>query len=436
MRVDPAVLIKNVVAGERSVAQRIPNFVRQLLLSVFGIFVATSIPILFVRFGIGMSPQPEQVAFTTASASLLAMVSSFLIIRRLTNFPLMRTYKYAAVTLFSIFIAFAVGLKGFGIVYSSPQFFLAMLIIMGLVEGFLYASRHSRPLHIAVVPGGSAVNQLPKDHPSRPINYNQLQRVPSGDFSFSGVIADLASPLEPEWEKFLASAALRNIPVYHIKQFRESITGRVALDHLWENSLSAIVPALIYPQFKRSLDLLGVLLLLPIIGLVIGVSAILVKLDTAGPIFYRHQRTGLGGRSFVVFKLRTMIDDHDGEHYTVPGDARVTRVGRFLRQYRIDELPQVINILRGEMSWIGPRPEAVSLAQKYEQEIPFYVYRHIVRPGISGWAQVHQGNVTAVDAARLKLEYDFFYIKHFSFWLDVVILIKSLRTIVTRAGAC
>ena len=107
-----------------------------------------------------------------------------------------------------------------------------------------------------------------------------------------------------------------------------------------------------------------------------------------------------------------------------------------MRQYRIDELPQVINILRGEMSWIGPRPEAESLAQKYEQEIPFYAYRHIVRPGISGWAQVHQGNVAAVDAARLKLEYDFFYIKHFSIWLDVVILIKSLRTIVTRFGAC
>ena len=95
-----------------------------------------------------------------------------------------------------------------------------------------------------------------------------------------------------------------------------------------------------------------------------------------------------------------------------------------LRQYRIDELPQIINILRGEMSWIGPRPEAVSLAEWYEREVPFYVYRHVVRPGISGWAQVHQGNVGAVDAAQLKLEYDFFYIKNFSFWLDIVIVLK------------
>jgi lipopolysaccharide/colanic/teichoic acid biosynthesis glycosyltransferase len=119
----------------------------------------------------------------------------------------------------------------------------------------------------------------------------------------------------------------------------------------------------------------------------------------------------------------------------LPDDKRITRVGRVLRDYRLDELPQIINILRGEMSWIGPRPEAVALAEWYEREVPFYVYRHIVRPGLSGWAQVHQGNVAAVDAARLKLEYDFFYIKHYSFWLDVVIVVKTLRTIFTRFGS-
>jgi lipopolysaccharide/colanic/teichoic acid biosynthesis glycosyltransferase len=106
-----------------------------------------------------------------------------------------------------------------------------------------------------------------------------------------------------------------------------------------------------------------------------------------------------------------------------------------LRRYRIDELPQVVNILRGEMSWIGPRPEAIQLSQWYEREVSFYLYRHIVRPGISGWAQVNQGNVAAVDAAREKLEYDFFYIKHFSFWLDLIIFVKTIRTILTCSGA-
>jgi lipopolysaccharide/colanic/teichoic acid biosynthesis glycosyltransferase len=130
-----------------------------------------------------------------------------------------------------------------------------------------------------------------------------------------------------------------------------------------------------------------------------------------------------------------MIVNHNGNDYTLPDDKRITRVGRLLREYRLDELPQIINILRGDMSWIGPRPEAVALAEWYEREVPFYVYRHIVRPGLSGWAQVHQGNVAAVDAARVKLEYDFFYIKHYSFWLDVVIVLKTLRTIMTRFGS-
>jgi lipopolysaccharide/colanic/teichoic acid biosynthesis glycosyltransferase len=120
-----------------------------------------------------------------------------------------------------------------------------------------------------------------------------------------------------------------------------------------------------------------------------------------------------------------MAHNNGGDAYTQPNDDRITRVGRVLREYRIDELPQIINIVRGEMSWIGPRPEAVSLAEWYEREVPFYVYRHVVRPGISGWAQVHQGNVGAVDAARLKLEYDFFYIKNYSFWLDIVIVLRD-----------
>ena len=127
----------------------------------------------------------------------------------------------------------------------------------------------------------------------------------------------------------MALAALRGIPVYHVKQFNESLTGRVALDHLWENTLGAIVPALIYPQLKRGLDFLGTLLLVPFIAPLIGLCAVLIKLETPGPVFFRQLRVGLGGRPFTVFKLRTMAANHNGGDYTVPDDARVTRVGRF-----------------------------------------------------------------------------------------------------------
>ena len=113
----------------------------------------------------------------------------------------------------------------------------------------------------------------------------------------------------------------------------------------------------------------------------------------------------------------------------------MTRLGRYLRKWRIDELPQIINIGGGEMAWIGPRPEALPLAEWYESQIPFYSYRHIVRPGITGWAAVNQGNVAEIDAATFKLQYDFYYIKHISPWLDILILAKTVRTVLTGFGA-
>jgi lipopolysaccharide/colanic/teichoic acid biosynthesis glycosyltransferase len=120
---------------------------------------------------------------------------------------------------------------------------------------------------------------------------------------------------------------------------------------------------------------------------------------------------------------------------TQSDDARVTRLGRFLRRTRIDELPQIWNILRGEMSWIGPRPEAMSLSSWYEGELPFYRYRHIVRPGITGWAQVNQGHVCSLSDVDHKLQFDFYYIKNISYWMDILILIKSFRVVLTGFGA-
>ena len=130
-----------------------------------------------------------------------------------------------------------------------------------------------------------------------------------------------------------------------------------------------------------------------------------------------------------------MTHGNNGACFTADGDERVTGFGTFIRKYRIDELPQIWNIIRGEMSWIGPRPEAVDLADMYEKNIPFYIYRHAVRPGISGWAAVHQGNVAQIDAASVKLQYDFFYIKYCSLWLDVLIFLMTIRTVVTGFGA-
>ena len=171
------------------------------------------------------------------------------------------------------------------------------------------------------------------------------------------------------------------------------------------------MPGLAYQKVKRALDLTLCISLLLIIMPLIAVCAIAIKWDGWGKVFFRQRRMGFRGEEFDVLKLRTMSGGHNGEDrelsITRPGYARVTRVGAFLRRTRLDELPQVVNILRGEMSWIGPRPEADGLSEWYETKIPFYRYRHIVRPSISGWAQVNQGHVSEVSEVDENLKHDF-----------------------------
>jgi len=183
------------------------------------------------------------------------------------------------------------------------------------------------------------------------------------------------------------------------------------------------------------------LALLPILLLPALLVSIAIKLDTAGPVFFRQKRRGARGEVFEVVKFRTMVNDgeQDGDEresaITSDDDSRITQVGRLLRRTRIDELPQIWNIIKGEMSWIGPRPEALALSDWYMRELPFYTYRHIVRPGITGWAQVNQGHVADLNSVFEKLHYDFYYIKNFSAWLDILILGKTIAIVFSGQGA-
>jgi lipopolysaccharide/colanic/teichoic acid biosynthesis glycosyltransferase len=242
--------------------------------------------------------------------------------------------------------------------------------------------------------------------------------------------------LPPPWEKLLVDSALQGLPVYHSKHVVESLTGRVEIEHLSENSLGSLLPSSVYLRFKRGVDVVGVVLALPLVLPVIAVLAILIKCDDGGPVFFTQSRMGYRGRVFEMIKLRTMRVGADrGQRFTEVDDPRVTRVGKMLRRLRLDELPQVINIFRGEMSWIGPRPESLPLSEWYARQIPFYSYRHIVRPGITGWAQVQQGYAAQVQAVTGKLHYDFYYIKHFSPWLDLLIVARTIRTMLSGFGA-
>ncbi|WP_300974257.1 sugar transferase [Sphingomonas sp. LHG3406-1] len=256
------------------------------------------------------------------------------------------------------------------------------------------------------------------------------------------IVADFSADLSPEWEGFLADAALTGLIVYQVKPLAESLTGRVEIDHLSENSFGSLVPARGYFHLKTVIDFFVALAALPVLLPVMLGAAIAILLDDGGPVFFRQRRIGHRGTPFHVLKFRTMrvdpgLSTGDARQAAMTGDLdpRITRVGAFLRKSRIDELPQAWNILKGEMSWIGPRPEAEVLSLWYVGEIPFYRYRHVVKPGITGWAQTNQGHVAEVEQIHHKLQYDFYYIKYFSPFLDLLIVFKTLKTMLTGFGA-
>ena len=255
------------------------------------------------------------------------------------------------------------------------------------------------------------------------------------------IVADFSAPdLPDQWEAFLADAALAGKVVYQVKQLSESLTGRVEIEHLSENSFGSLVPARGYFYFKSIADFLLAVAVLPIAIPVLATVALMIRLDGPGSILFRQKRVGHAGKPITVYKFRTMhplgfSEDDRSSAITKAEDDRITRLGAFLRRSRLDELPQIFNILKGQMSWIGPRPEASVLSTWYTGEIPFYRYRHVVKPGISGWAQVNQGHVAGVDEVHRKLQYDFYYIKYFSPWLDSLIVFSTVRTILTGFGS-
>jgi len=314
--------------------------------------------------------------------------------------------------------------------------FFCSMVTQSLVVTF--ASKH-KIISYFLVPGGHVARLIDlDDFVAEYMSYPVLPKARN-----AVIVADLHFNHTDDWERMLADAALAGIPVYHYKNVAEELTGKVRIEHLSENSFGSLLPSATWVEFKRIFDILFCIFLAPIIIAPLAIIAVIIKLDSPGPALFVQERVGHRGRVFKVFKFRTMrvintqVKGIDIRHMaeTRENDDRITRVGKILRRTRIDELPQIINVLSGEMSWIGPRPEALPLSQWYSAEIPFYAYRHIVRPGITGWAQVHQGHVTDLDDIDEKLQYDFFYIKNFSYWIDVSILIKTIQIVFTGFGA-
>jgi sugar transferase (PEP-CTERM system associated) len=234
---------------------------------------------------------------------------------------------------------------------------------------------------------------------------------------------------------------MRGVKIEEATSWLEKISGKIEVENLYPSWL-------VYGEgFRRSatfilvrrvisivISLIGLILALPLLPLIV----LAIRLDSKGPVFYTQTRVGKSGRVFKVVKFRTMRQDAEaasGPQWAGDNDPRITRVGKFLRSSRLDEIPQLWCVLKGDMAFVGPRPERPEFIEWLSKEIPYYGVRHMVRPGLTGWAQVRYKYGSTVEDSREKLQYDLFYIKNASIGLDLLIMFQTVKTVLLRRGA-
>lgn len=405
----------------------------KLRVQLSGALLASLIPLVF-RLTIDGN---TQILINTFAGCVIAVTVGVFIFRGVSTYPGTESSAYILPSFLLSFGTLALVFIAGRLQYALSVLFGSFLLSVAFTYIVYFKIQRARDLKVGFVEevDPSIVEELDG------VSWVKLDSPSSSIEGLAAVAVDLRRAFSDEWERKLADYALSGLPVYHIKHLYESLTGKVELEQLSESSFGSLSPLSAYMVLKHTIDwvlacVVGILLL-PVLLLV----AAAIRLDSPGPALFRQTRVGYRGRPFRVFKFRTMqtVGVNDAESRdsakTQDQDKRITKLGGVLRKTRIDELPQIMNVLRMEMSWIGPRPEAQVLSQWYEQEIPFYRYRHIVRPGITGWAQVNQGHVAEIADVTSKLHYDFYYVKHFSPWIDLLIVARTIRTMVTGFGA-
>lgn len=427
-------MISGTVDGQASNWEFLLRFRYQATL---GILFAIALPALILNYTFD-TPANLPANYNTWIGAIISLLIGHISYRRLQVFPGIAAGGYIFTSFSITFAALATVLILLRLDFSRLQFAISWVLTV-LYFTFIHLRFVARrEILLGVIPGGSTdrLPAIPRAvwHPIAAPD----QQLPK----LHGVVADLRADHSPAWDSRITDFALQGIPVYHVKEAIEQLSGKVEIEHLSENTLGSLNPNDFYIKAKAVMD--GIIALTALIVLapfLLGV-ALVIRQSSPGPALFKQQRTGFRARPFTVYKFRTMVvapttteSAARDKAMTKPNDPRITPLGAILRKTRIDELPQLINIVKGEMSLIGPRPEAIALTQWYEKEIPFYHYRHIIKPGITGWAQVNQGHVTGVDEVNEKLHLDFYYVKNFSFWLDALIALRTVQTMITGHGA-
>lgn len=405
-----------------------------------------AIPLQIALLAVGAYSAASFLSLRFAAARLMVAISLGVILLSLIFFFVPNLSYWRSSLFFSMILAVAL-----------------LVVVRGLLGGVLGGDRFKR--RVVLMGAGERAAQIVK-LASRPgsnflvagaiaMNADEVavpDAIPRGEIaSLRGFVIDREAS-----EVVLAIQERRNalpyqdllrvrttgVQVSELSSFLERETGRIDLasvSHSWLIFSEGFSSGRMWSaMYKRAFDISVSLILLVVALPIILLTAIAIRLESRGPAFYRQRRVGLFNEPFEILKLRSMRQDAEAAGQAVwaeKDDPRITRIGRVIRKVRIDELPQIWSVLAGEMSFVGPRPERPQFVEQLEQEIPFYAERHMVKPGITGWAQLNHPYGASIDDARQKLEYDLYYAKNYSPFLDALILLQTLRIILWPSGA-
>ena len=254
------------------------------------------------------------------------------------------------------------------------------------------------------------------------------------------IVAAITHEKHADLIKALINCSWKGIDIVDMPAIYEQLTGKIPFKHInnmWMLHIAIGKPKLYSRLIKPILEAIIASILFILLIPVMVVLAIVIKCDSRGRIFYTQERIGKDGRKFIIMKFRTMVENAEsvtGAVYAADNDPRITKIGRFLRKWRLDEIPQLVNVIKGDMGLIGPRPEREVFIREFEEKIPFYTQRLLVRPGLTGWAQVKFPYASSIEQTEEKLQYDLYYIKNMSFILDFVVFLKTIRVVLFGKG--
>ena len=325
--------------------------------------------------------------------------------------------------------ALAFGTLALRLFYSNEIMLVAAFVSLVLSAFFLFLRHRVHQNKAALFgPFDPVIDQLQ-------VEFDHIAEPNTDLRSYDLILTTQVEP-PPGWSTRITQAMMAGKPVRHVAEYLEEEQGVVSIEHFHMDHLP-LGGLTTYQTGKRAFDIILVILSAPIAAVLLLLGALAVMFSIGRPVLFTQPRVGLGGKVFTIYKLRTMRPVRHGEvqSATTHGDLRIGLVGNILRKFRIDELPQLFNVLRGDMSIVGPRPEWTVTHDRCLQQLPAYAFRQLVRPGISGWAQVKSGYAVELEEVRKKLSYDLFYIKNFSFSLDLQILFRTVTTVLTGKGA-